>query len=63
MSALRDELASFFFWLAARLEKKHKEAVVRYYTQPWAHMGKSAVTTWQIEENGSLTEIKREDVA
>jgi len=45
MTALRDELAAFFFWLAARLEKKHEGAVVRYYTQPWAHMGKSAVTT------------------
>jgi len=51
MSALRDELARFLFWLAARLEKKHEDAVVRYYTQPWAHMGKSAVTT------------KREDAA
>jgi len=45
MSALRDELARFCFWLADRLEKKHEDAVVRYYTQPWAHMGKSAVTT------------------
>jgi hypothetical protein len=45
VNELRDELATFFFWLAARLEKRHKEIVVRYYTQPWAHMGKSAVTT------------------
>ena len=45
MNALRDELASFFFWLANKLEKKHEDAVVRYNTKPWAHMGKSAVTT------------------
>lgn len=52
MNALRDELGSFLFWLAARLEKKHKDAVIRYNTQDdWAHMGKPAVTT------------KREDVA
>jgi len=44
-TSLVDELARFCFWLAARLEKKHEDAVVRYYTQPWAHMGKSAVTT------------------
>jgi len=50
MSALRDELASFLFWLAARLEKKHKDAVVRYNTKPWSHMGKSAVTTFRKDE-------------
>jgi len=38
-------LAAFFYWLAARLEKKHTEAVVRFYAQDWSHMGKSAVTT------------------
>ena len=47
---MRDELAGFFFWLAVRLEKKHTDAVVRYYTQPWAHMGKSAVTTFRKDE-------------
>jgi hypothetical protein len=51
VNALRDELGAFLFWLAARLEKKHKDAVIRYNTQEWSHMGKGAVTT------------KREDVA
>jgi hypothetical protein len=51
MSALRDELATFLFWLAARLEKKHKDVVVRYYAQDWSHMGSGAVKT------------KREDAA
>jgi len=50
VSALRDELASFLFWLAARLKKKHEEAVVRYNTKHWAHMGKSAVTTFRKDE-------------
>ena len=51
MNALRDELATFLFWLAARLEKKHKDAVIRYNAKDWSHMGKPAVTT------------KREDAA
>ena len=42
---MRDELASFLFWLAARLEKRHKDAVIRYYSQDRSHMGKPAVTT------------------
>jgi hypothetical protein len=46
---MRDEIARFLFWLAARLEKKHTDAVVRYYTQPWSHVGKSAVTTRREE--------------
>ena len=44
MSVLRDELAGFLYWLAARLEKKHKEAVVKYYAQDWPK-GHGAVTT------------------
>jgi len=44
---VRDELATFLYWLAARLEKKHVEAVVRYYGQDWSHTGKPAVTTKQ----------------
>jgi len=62
MSALRDELASFLFWLAARLEKKHKAAVIRYNAKRWPK-GHGAVTTrrgvrtWQIEADGSLTEL------
>lgn len=35
MNALRDELATFLFWLAGRLEKRHKDAVVRYNTHRW----------------------------
>ena len=42
---VRDELATFLFWLAARLEKKHKEAVIRYSEKSWSHMGKGAVST------------------
>ena len=44
---VRDELATFLFWLAARLEKKHKDAVIRYSEKSWSHMGKGAVTTKQ----------------
>jgi hypothetical protein len=45
VNALRDELATFLFWLAARLEKKHKDAVIRYSEKSWSHMGKGAVST------------------
>ena len=48
---VRDELGAFLFWLAAKLEKKHRDAVIRYGEKSWSHMGRSAVTT------------KREDVA
>ena len=41
---VRDELATFLFWLAARLEKKHKDAVVRYNAKHWSK-GHGAVTT------------------
>jgi len=44
MSALRDELGAFLFWLAARLEKRHKDAVIRYNAQDWP-TGHGAVTT------------------
>jgi hypothetical protein len=47
---VRDELATFLFWLAARLEKKHKDAVIRYSEKHWPK-GHGAVTT------------KREDAA
>ena len=44
---MRAEIAAFFYGLAARLEKKHEEAVVRYNTKHWpgSHTGKSAITT------------------
>jgi len=60
---VRDELGAFLFWLAAKLEKKHKDAVIRYSEKSWSHMGKGAVSTrkgvrtWQIEADGSLTEL------
>jgi len=43
---VRDELATFLYWLAARLEKRHTEAVVRFYAQHWP-TGHGAVTTKQ----------------
>jgi len=46
MNALRDGLAGFLYWLADRLEKKHEEAVVKYYAQEWPK-GHGAVTTKQ----------------
>jgi hypothetical protein len=36
---------AFLFWLAAKLEKKHKDAVVRYSEKSWSHVGKGAVST------------------
>jgi len=45
IGVVRDELATLLFWLAARLEKKHKDAVIRYSEKSWSHMGKGAVST------------------
>ena len=55
MNALRDELASFLFWLAARLEKRHADAVVRYNAQDWSHMGSGAVKTPAPTDRSWLT--------
>ena len=57
---MRDELGAFLFWLAAKLEKKHADAVIRYSEKSWSHMGKGAATTKQQRVFGTISSMEGE---
>ena len=57
---VRDELGAFLFWLAAKLEKKHADAVIRYNAQDWSHLGSGAATTKQQRIFGTISSMEGE---